>query len=143
MTVRVPNRFKLDWIRNQYAGRIETVLSELAGKPVRLDITLAPREMPAAAQHRLAAAPAQHVSAALRVAGAVAEGAAPAPPAHGGDAEHARLRGRLNPQLTFDTWCPAAPTRWRAPPRCTWPARRGRCTTRSSSTAAWAWARRT
>ena len=35
VTVRVPNRFKLDWIRNQYAGRIETVLSELAGKPVR------------------------------------------------------------------------------------------------------------
>src|SRR5450432_1906647 len=44
VTVRVPNRFKLDWIRNQYAGRIETVLSELAGKPVRLDVTLAPRD---------------------------------------------------------------------------------------------------
>ena len=25
-TVRVPNRFKLDWIRNQYAGRIEADL---------------------------------------------------------------------------------------------------------------------
>ena len=25
VTVRVPNRFKLDWIRNQYAGRIESV----------------------------------------------------------------------------------------------------------------------
>ena len=46
MTVRVPNRFKLDWIRNQYASRIEAVLTELAGKPVRLDITLAPRENP-------------------------------------------------------------------------------------------------
>ena len=43
-TLRVPNRFKLDWIRNQYAARIETVLSELAGKPVRLDIVLAPRD---------------------------------------------------------------------------------------------------
>ena len=43
-SLRVPNRFKLDWIRNQYAGRIETVLSELAGKPVRLDLTLAPRD---------------------------------------------------------------------------------------------------
>ena len=40
----VPNRFKLDWIRNQYGGRIEAVLSELAGKPVRLEINLAPRE---------------------------------------------------------------------------------------------------
>ena len=44
VTVRVPNRFKLDWIRNQYAGRIEAVLTELAGKPVRLEIALAPRE---------------------------------------------------------------------------------------------------
>ncbi|MDQ6680021.1 MAG: chromosomal replication initiator protein DnaA [Pseudomonadota bacterium] len=44
VTVRVPNRFKLDWIRNQYAGRIETVLSDLAGKPVRLAITLAVRD---------------------------------------------------------------------------------------------------
>ncbi len=48
VTVRVPNRFKLDWIRNQYAGRIEAVLSEIAGKPVRLDMTLAPRDVPAA-----------------------------------------------------------------------------------------------
>ncbi|MEP7099344.1 MAG: DnaA N-terminal domain-containing protein, partial [Burkholderiales bacterium] len=30
VTLRVPNRFKLDWIRNQYAGRIEAVLAELA-----------------------------------------------------------------------------------------------------------------
>ena len=44
VTVRVPNRFKLDWIRNQYAGRIEAVLTELAGKPVRLEIALAPRD---------------------------------------------------------------------------------------------------
>src|SRR5437660_5521052 len=44
VTVRVPNRFKLDWIRNQYAGRIESLLSELAGKPVRLEIALAARD---------------------------------------------------------------------------------------------------
>jgi chromosomal replication initiator protein len=44
VTLRVPNRFKLDWIRNQYAGRIEAVLTDLAGKPVRLDITLAARD---------------------------------------------------------------------------------------------------
>ena len=44
VTVRVPNRFKLDWIRNQYAGRIEAVLTSIAGKPVRLDVTLASRD---------------------------------------------------------------------------------------------------
>ncbi|OYT98417.1 MAG: chromosomal replication initiation protein DnaA [Burkholderiales bacterium PBB1] len=43
-SLMVPNRFKLDWIRNQYGGRIEAVLSELAGKPVRLEINLAPRD---------------------------------------------------------------------------------------------------
>jgi chromosomal replication initiator protein len=42
--LRVPNRFKLDWIRNQYAGRIESILSELAGKPARLELALASRD---------------------------------------------------------------------------------------------------
>jgi len=44
VSLRVPNRFKLDWIRNQYAGRIESILSELAGKPARLELALASRE---------------------------------------------------------------------------------------------------
>jgi chromosomal replication initiator protein len=43
MALQVQNRFKLDWIRAQYASRIEGVLSELAGHPVRLELTLAPR----------------------------------------------------------------------------------------------------
>ncbi|WP_409993836.1 chromosomal replication initiator protein DnaA [Roseateles koreensis] len=43
-SLRVPNRFKLDWIRNQYAGRIESILTELAGKPARLELALAARE---------------------------------------------------------------------------------------------------
>ncbi len=46
MVVQVPNRFKLDWIRSQYAHRIETLLSELAGKPALLELALAPREGP-------------------------------------------------------------------------------------------------
>ncbi|WP_404947903.1 chromosomal replication initiator protein DnaA [Roseateles sp. YR242] len=44
VSLRVPNRFKLDWIRSQYASRIEIILGELAGKPARLELTLAPRE---------------------------------------------------------------------------------------------------
>jgi chromosomal replication initiator protein len=46
VTLKVPNRFKLDWIRTQYANRIEALLSELAGKPVRLEITLGSRDGP-------------------------------------------------------------------------------------------------
>jgi chromosomal replication initiator protein len=42
MALQVPNRFKLDWIRTQYASRIEAVLSELTGHPVRLELSLAP-----------------------------------------------------------------------------------------------------
>jgi len=42
VSLRVPNRFKLDWIRSQYASRIEQVLTRLAGKPVSLQLQLAP-----------------------------------------------------------------------------------------------------
>src|SRR5215218_8034735 len=71
VTVRVPNRFKFDWIRNQYAGRIESVLSELAGKPVRLDVTLAQRDGgPRSADGGATAAGRPiHLEAALRGAG--------------------------------------------------------------------------
>jgi chromosomal replication initiator protein len=38
--LRVPNRFKMDWIRSQFGARIERLLSEIAGKPVRLELLL-------------------------------------------------------------------------------------------------------
>ena len=119
VTLRVPNRFKLDWIRNQYAGRIESVLTHLAGKPVRLDITLALRDGPSASTLNGAASGA---------AGAPSSFAAHAPPTPGAPAAinpsmarvqvpkvHSALsvlnaplpsRSRLNPVLTFDTLVP-------------------------------------
>ncbi|MBN8505593.1 MAG: chromosomal replication initiator protein DnaA, partial [Burkholderiales bacterium] len=39
----VPNRFFVDWIRAQYAARIEGLASELAGRSVRLELQVAPR----------------------------------------------------------------------------------------------------
>ena len=113
VTVRVPNRFKLDWIRNQYAGRIETVLSEIAGKPVRLDVMLAQRDgaRPADAAPSVASA----VSAAARRGGSgdtglprEFNGSAAAPGAAQGHGAQATLpsRSRLNPALTFDTLVP-------------------------------------
>ncbi|MEY4748585.1 MAG: hypothetical protein RIQ60_799 [Pseudomonadota bacterium] len=42
--LRVPNRFKLDWIRSQYGPRIEATLSELAGRAVRLELTVQLRD---------------------------------------------------------------------------------------------------
>ena len=103
VTLRVPNRFKLDWIRNQYASRIESVLSELAGKPVRLDIALAlrddamPRAEPAqAGPHQINGTVAAGAGLAMRSAAASpASTAAPAASRH-----------RLNLNLSFDTLVP-------------------------------------
>ena len=99
VTVRVPNRFKLDWIRNQYAGRIESVLTELAGKPVRLDIMLALRD-----------APPWHAGAVVGVPNAARE-THPAPngverPSGGAGLPPLPSRSRLNAALTFDTLVP-------------------------------------
>ena len=98
VSVRVPNRFKLDWIRAQYAGRIETVLAEIAGRPVRLQLMLAPRSAEAAAA---VAAPASAPPRAPSVPLAApqpgdAEAAAPPAPAPA-------TRNKLNPALTFDS----------------------------------------
>ncbi|MDB6002450.1 MAG: chromosomal replication initiator DnaA [Rhizobacter sp.] len=117
VSVRVPNRFKLDWIRNQYANRIEAVLTELAGKPVRLDLSLASRpdlsrahastDLPVLARPYPGTgnAGARSVSAALGDAGhRLADGA-------GATSQPAQLssqlpRSRLNAALTFDTLVP-------------------------------------
>jgi chromosomal replication initiator protein len=114
--VRVPNRFKLDWIRSQYGSRIESVLTELAGKPVRLELALAPRETPVPGHAHVPAGsgfvthhPPQRIGAVFEQAlahPANGHGAAPvsapaqARPMHAAPAMNSH---RLNPALTFDT----------------------------------------
>ena len=44
VTLAVANRFKMDWIRAQYAGKISAALEAAAGRQVALELTLAPRE---------------------------------------------------------------------------------------------------
>ena len=46
VTLMVANRFKLDWIRAQYAARITALLEAVSGMPVALELALAPRETP-------------------------------------------------------------------------------------------------
>ncbi len=113
-TLRVPNRFKLDWIRSQYAPRIESVLTELAGKPVRLDITLSASEQ--AGPARLAAIAARQTDSSMVSRGDLQAGVAPAKPGidkgissapPGSTAfDSQQNRYRLNPALTFDTLVP-------------------------------------
>ena len=103
VNVSVPNRFKLDWIRSQYAQRIEAVLSELAGAPVQLDLTLAARGAAPAGDGGLALRNAQARSVATVLNGHAAtpsfaqasRASAPPPPTH-----------RLASHLTFDTLVP-------------------------------------
>ncbi|HEX5285295.1 MAG TPA: DnaA N-terminal domain-containing protein, partial [Polaromonas sp.] len=45
-TVQVGNRFKLDWVRAQYAARISALLEKLSGHRIPLELALAPRETP-------------------------------------------------------------------------------------------------
>jgi chromosomal replication initiator protein len=99
-TLRVPNRFKLDWIRNQYAPRIETVLSELVGKPVRLELQLAARETPPRGAQAPVNGQPQAAGAWLGAASRPARN--PLAPAGGG----AQAQHRLNANLTFDTLVP-------------------------------------
>src|SRR5688500_6596450 len=115
VSLRVPNRFKLDWIRSQYAGRIEDVLSELAGKPIRLELSLAPREALAPRALLGAAVPAQRPPGAASASawlhqvlpGPAGDSARPSPAVNGTPRPTptplAAPRHKLNPVLTFDT----------------------------------------
>ena len=110
-TLKVPNHFKRDWIRRQYAARIEAILTELAGRPTRLELALSAREPgPGAAAAPLPAGPAaspQPASAALepstapRSTPATSASTMVLPSQAPASAKH-----RINPQLTFDTLVP-------------------------------------
>ncbi|AVS72656.1 chromosomal replication initiator protein DnaA [Paracidovorax cattleyae] len=91
VTLLVANRFKLDWIRAQYAGRITALLEGLYGQPVTLELALAQRESVTRTVVRPVAqqpmAPAE-----------TPIGASPAD-----EPTAAPFRSRLNPALTFET----------------------------------------
>ena len=95
LTLLVANRFKLDWVRVQYAGRIATILEQIQGHPVQVELALAPRQM----QHS------SGVVASIRTrSGAIepplaAELPAPAPAAEPPSPDS--HRSRLNTALTF------------------------------------------
>ena len=111
VTVRVPNRFKLDWIRAQYAGRIEALLAELGGQPARLDLSVAPRSEMAPAMALRRSGPASVATLAVDAWAAPARGQAPTPN-NGAVAAPQRpvplatTTHRLNTALTFDTLVP-------------------------------------
>jgi chromosomal replication initiator protein len=87
VTIFVANRFKLDWVRAQYTGRIAGLLEKLYGQPVQLELALAPRE----AVVRTYASPVSQEPGMQSEPGEMAEDASPAV-----------FKNRLNTALTFD-----------------------------------------
>jgi len=88
VTLHVANRFKLDWVRAQYAGRIASLLEKLYGQPVLLELAITPRE----AQARTYSSTTPAAPAAAPEPVGLDEGEPP-----GG------FKSRLNTALTFDT----------------------------------------
>jgi chromosomal replication initiator protein len=88
VTVFVANRFKLDWIRAQYSGRISALLEKLYGQPVQLELAIAPRESlvkPSAVQRVSEFSTAEEIV------------------APGEEKGSAGLKNRLNFMLSFET----------------------------------------
>ena len=88
VVIAVANRFKMDWIRAQYAARITALLESLHGSPVTLELALAPREAPSRTVPTARAVQDQVLAELPDVA--PAEPATPSAP-----------KSRLNPALTF------------------------------------------
>ncbi|MSQ56736.1 MAG: chromosomal replication initiator protein DnaA [Limnohabitans sp.] len=88
LTIWVGNRFKLDWIRAQYLQRISTLLTQINGQPLKLELALTSKENPirssANSYFMASTSISEHVSPSEEVAPDV-------------------FRTRLNSALTFDT----------------------------------------
>ena len=93
VSIQVGNRFKLDWIRAQYAARISVLLESISGQKIPLELTLAPREV---LNRQVAGGPKPHQT------GVVAP-LTPAPVAAVDEVAGAAFKSRLNTALTFDT----------------------------------------
>lgn len=99
ITLYVPNRFTLDWIRSQYAGRIAALMAALYGEPIALDLALAHRT-PAPVRANPMASSAAHQNT-TNTGFAVATVATPSAATSDGSLREAP-RNRLNAGLTFN-----------------------------------------
>jgi chromosomal replication initiator protein len=88
VTLQVGNRFKLDWVRAQYAQKIAAVLQQVSGQDVFLELALAPRE---SLSRRVAAPVSQEFEPLAEPLAAIEE------------VSGSGVKTRLNTALTFDT----------------------------------------
>jgi chromosomal replication initiator protein len=112
--LRVPNRFKLDWIRTQYATRIQALLSEIAGHAVRLEIGLNPRDSYTPPRRAMPTEPLLSTTGpgdetrgqAVTAAAMVSPPAAPRASTGSASPSPASTSHKLNTSLTFDNLVP-------------------------------------
>ncbi len=90
VTVQVGNRFKLDWVRAQYAARIAALFEKVSGQRIPIELALAPRETPAKSE--LLIRKFDDVGTSEPVISAAPE-----------EVAGATFKNRLNSALTFDT----------------------------------------
>jgi chromosomal replication initiator protein len=92
LRIAAPNRFKLDWVKTQFAARITTIAAEFWQSPVDVQFVLDPRmavsKRPAGVAPAVSAAP-----------GPVDE-----PPELADDNVLLRDQSKINPALTFDSF---------------------------------------
>ena len=88
VTLFVANRFKLDWLRAQYGKRLASLLEQVSGRPIEIELAITPREAPV----RTALAPKPVPTAS-------------ADEGEGNEAEKTNglAKNRINTALTFDT----------------------------------------
>ena len=93
VTVQVGNRFKLDWIRAQYATKISGILSTISGQKTKLELALTPRD--SALKSRIAVLVSDS-SLANEITDVVL-------PSTSAEVAGNAFKSRLNTALTFDT----------------------------------------
>ena len=94
VTIQVGNRFKLDWIRAQYAAKISEMLGAISGRKTTLELILAPREAVLKARASLQAEPENR---------SLNEPTEFVPFTRLAKIEGEVFKNRLNTALTFDT----------------------------------------
>jgi chromosomal replication initiator protein len=111
LRIAAPNRFKLDWVKSQFANRITALASDFWERPVQVQFVLDPRNLPkkpdAVVNRQPTGSTAEMASGAIGV-NAAADNTAPAMPVITPDNVIAnnprREQSRVNPELTFDNF---------------------------------------
>ncbi|MCS0591459.1 chromosomal replication initiator protein DnaA [Massilia norwichensis] len=111
LRIAAPNRFKLDWVKSQFANRITALASEFWERPVEVQFVLDPRNLPkkpdAVSNRQPTTSTAEMASGALGI-NAAADNTVPATPVVTPDNVIAnnprREQSRVNPELTFENF---------------------------------------